>query len=251
MKNSAATKTSISAIAIALGVSLGACGHNSTPMGSASPTATESESPTPPAGIHGDLGKITSVNSAMSVTSFHSSGSTTALGGGRMELWSDPRKGVHTTVVSDKTGAVGEGFCRNGVSYTSGPLLIESLQQAGKIGRDRKLPPQLADKYVSSNMGGQDCSALYKIDEQATLDPTADTTVEGKKTIAIRSASGATEDVYQVAVEGDPYILQMKSTRDGRTSTTTYDSFGEKVDIKLPPIEQVISMEQFREQLIP
>ncbi|MEU1780321.1 MULTISPECIES: hypothetical protein [Streptomyces] len=61
-----------------------------------------------------------------------------------------------------------------------------------------------------------------------------------------QSASDQSRDVYQIAAAGKPYILQIQSTRDGRTSTTIYDSFGDKVSIHVPPVGRTMSIDEFR-----
>ncbi|MER6203416.1 hypothetical protein ABT234_39375 [Streptomyces sp. NPDC001586] len=41
----------------------------------------------------------------------------------------------------------------------------------------------------------------------------------------------------------------MESQRDGRTSTTTYDGFGEKFTIALPAAAKILTMDAFRSQV--
>ncbi|MEV8478043.1 hypothetical protein [Streptomyces sp. NPDC051173] len=179
-------------------------------------------------------------------TSFHASGTTTALGGGSQEMWSDPEQGLRLKATSSETGQIGEMFCKEGTTYTSAPLLADGLRQSGQ---NITLPPALADVYVLGTPGQQGCSSFYGIAETAKPDPTQDRPVNGTKTYAVVAASGSTSDVYQIATEEKSYLLQLRSTRDGRTSTTTYDSFGDKFSITMPSDDKTMSMNEFRRRV--
>ncbi|MGK5547249.1 hypothetical protein ACSNOH_21310, partial [Streptomyces sp. URMC 127] len=57
------------------------------------------------------------------------------------------------------------------------------------------------------------------------------------------------QGIYQIASEGTYRLVQLKSTRDGRTSTTTYDSFGENFTVTLPPKDKTMTMSEFRSRM--
>lgn len=227
----------------ALSTFLTACSDSSAP---ASPiSGTETTAPTASAGADKDTLIISSVNFQMRIRSFHASGTTTALGGGSTEMWWVPQQGLHVRTTSDRTGKTSDVFCKDGTTYTSATLLADALRQSGRA--DPTVPSSLSDAYVTSQ--GQPCDAYYKIPEMAKPEPEQDSTVNGVKTFAVAAAAGPTQDVYQIANEGTYRLLQQKSTRDGRTSTTTYDSFGEKFTITMPPKDKTITMSEFRSRV--
>ncbi|MEU5430105.1 hypothetical protein AB0H73_31540 [Streptomyces olivoreticuli] len=202
--------------------------------------------PAPNTGIDRDALKVQSTNLLMRNTPFHASGTTTALGGGSQEMWSDPEQGLRLKATSSETGQSGEMFCKEGSTYTSAPLLADSLRQSGQ---NITLPPDLTDVYVLGTPGQQGCSSFYAIAETAKPDATQDTSVNGVKTYAVVAASGPTSDVYQIAAEEKSYLLQLRSNRDGRTSTTTYDSFGDRFTINVPSDDKTMTMNEFRRRV--
>ncbi|WP_344122749.1 hypothetical protein [Streptomyces blastmyceticus] len=158
-------------------------------------------------------------------------------------MWSDPEQGLRLKATSSETGQSGEMLCKEGTTYTSAPLLADSLRQSGQ---NITLPPDLTDVYVLGTPGQQGCSSFYAIAETAKADPAQDGSVNGVKTYAVAAASGPTSDVYRIAAEEKPYLLQLRSSRDGRTSTTTYDSFGDKFTINVPSDDKTMTMNEFR-----
>ncbi|MCC3766638.1 hypothetical protein [Streptomyces sp. UNOC14_S4] len=193
-----------------------------------------------------DALKIQDTNFLMRSTPFHASGTTTALGGGDQEMWSDPKQGLRLKAVSSKTGQSGELFCHEGTTYTSAPLLADALRQSGQ---DVTVPPELTDFYVLGTPGQQGCASFYAIPETAKPAPDQDSTVNSHKTYAVAAASGPTSDVYQIATGENFYLLQLQSTRDGRTSTTTYDSFGDEFSITMPSDDKTMTMNEFRRRV--
>ncbi|MEW1722753.1 hypothetical protein [Streptomyces sp. NPDC093109] len=190
----------------------------------------------------GDL--VKEVNKAMKATAFHASGSSTALGGGTQETWSDPAEGLR--MKSSGAEGAGEMYCKDGKNYISASLLAASVEQTGqKI----TVPPKLADVYVASE-AGQSCDAYYRIDESAKFAKDKNGKVGGQETVALTMSVGTTSDTYHVAAEGTPYLLRMDSTRDGRTSSTTYGKFGEKNAITLPKEADTMPMADFRKQVM-
>ncbi|MFF4157157.1 hypothetical protein [Streptomyces sp. NPDC001678] len=187
-----------------------------------------------------------STNLLMRITSFHASGTTTAFDGGRTEIWSTPGQGLRLQTTTSQAGKSVDIFCKGGTTYTSAPMLAESLKQSGAA--DITVPPALADVYVTSKTG-QGCDSFYKIPEGAKLAPDHDSSVNGTKTFALTAGNGITSGVYHVAAEGKSYLLKLDSSRGGRSSTTTYDSFGEKFAIKFPAADKTMPMSEFRSRV--
>ncbi|PGH46653.1 hypothetical protein CRI70_32925, partial [Streptomyces sp. Ru87] len=117
-----------------------------------------------------------------------------------------------------------------------------ALEQSGQ---KVSVPSGLAKTYVETEQMGLDCEAFYKIAETGTVDPDAGRRVGGRDTTAIVVKGAGSEDVYHVAADGEPYILRLESTRDGRTSSATYDSFGKEVSVTMPPKQRTIPMDEF------
>lgn len=182
------------------------------------------------------------VNAAMAGTSFHAVGDSTAFADSRQEMWSDPEVGVRIEVTAPALPQRGEMYCQDGAVYTSVPLFVAQLQEAGEA---VEVPPGTAGQFISAH-AGSDCRVLYELFPGARLDPDQDDEVDGVPTTALVTEARGTTDVYQVAAEGDPYLLRLDSESDGGTSTTRYGSFGEPVDIAMPAEESVMSMDEFR-----
>ncbi|MDT0452629.1 hypothetical protein [Streptomyces hesseae] len=228
-----------SAVVLALlGGILTACGSIS----------SKTEEPRSASEITDTLELIRSVNDTMKSTTFHSSGTTTALDGGQAETWSDPRTGVHSTV---KAGKNGDTYCEDGTIYLGAAIAADTLQRVEHS--PVTVPDSLAGIYVATKTKSS-CDSLYTVSEGADLAPEQNSTVNGIRTIAMvttgQSASDQSRDVYQIAATGKPYILQIQSTRDGRTSTTVYDSFGDKVSIHMPPADRTMSIDEFRARVV-
>lgn len=181
-------------------------------------------------------------NEAMTSTSFHAKGSSTAFQDARQELWSDPDKGVRLKVTAPDV-PTSELFCKDGTLYNSPQLLAAQLEQRGE---EVSVPASMEDKYVKSSVPGG-CDRLFTILPGATLDPELDDEVDGVKSTAVVAKSQGTTDVYQVAKEGDPLLLRMDSTVEGSKSTTVYGSYGEEMDISMPAADSVVEMKEFQE----
>ncbi|MEV7424067.1 MULTISPECIES: hypothetical protein [unclassified Streptomyces] len=188
----------------------------------------------------GDL--VKEVNKAMRGTAFHASGTSTALGGGTQETWSDPEQGLRMKSSGD--AGSGEIYCKGSENFISASLLAASVEQSGqKI----TVPGRLSDVYVTNNTG-QGCDAYYRIDESAKFAKDKNGEVDGEKTVALTISVSGTSDTYHVAAEGTPYLLRMDSARDGRTSTTNYGKFGQKNTITMP--SDTMPMDEFRKQVM-
>ncbi|WP_431784719.1 hypothetical protein [Streptomyces chumphonensis] len=223
------------ALTAALLAALTACG------GSQDPTPDDAG---PTGGDPASQALIEKVNEAMRTTTFHSSGTTTAFAEGDQETTWDPDKGLRTVASGTYTG---EMYCKDGVNYLSSGLLAASL---GQSGRQLDVPEALADKFVYTDTG-QQCTAMFSIDPSGRLTPDKDTEVDGRPTKAVTVEGAGGSDVYQVAASGTPYILQLVSDRGGRTSTTTFDAFGEPTDITMPPDSLLVPLEDFQKQATP
>ncbi|MEU7021273.1 hypothetical protein ABZ990_11545 [Streptomyces sp. NPDC046203] len=179
---------------------------------------------------------ITSTNSHMMRESWHASGDTTAFSGARQEMWSDPADGFHMRVTGSQPGDV---YCDKGTSYTSAPLFAAALNERGQ---SIKVPDYLKDRYVSTVLNSG-CEIYYLIPEFVQRAKDKDRTVGGQDAEAYEGGNGQTQDVYYI---GGLNILRLDSTRDGRTSTTTYDSFGKSFSITMPPASKVMTVSEFR-----
>ncbi|MFE9803784.1 hypothetical protein ACFYP6_33845 [Streptomyces goshikiensis] len=206
----------------------------------ASPTA--SDTPTPGSGPAAarptaDV-RIEATNSSMLGQSFHASGTTTAFPGATQETWSDPRQGLHMKVTGQVSGDI---YCKDGTSYTSAPLLAAALRQRGQ---SLTVPDRLLDTYVTSTTVSG-CDMYYRIPETVQAAPAQDRVIDGKRASAFETPAGSTQDVYFLE-DGKLRLIQVESSRAGRTSTTTYDAFGEKYSIEMPAAQKTMTMEQFR-----
>ncbi|MFD6182390.1 hypothetical protein [Streptomyces goshikiensis] len=170
--------------------------------------------------------------------SFHSSGNTTAFAGAKQEMWSDPDQGLHVEVTG---GTSGDIYCKDGTSYTSADLFAGALRQRGQ---QITVPAGLRSAYVTTKVE-QGCDVYYKIAETGRRARDKDRAVDGKQAQAVEVTVGTSEDVYLIGKD-QQRLLQLESQRDGRTSTTTYDGFGEKFTITLPAAEKVLTVEAFR-----
>ncbi|MEU3755554.1 hypothetical protein AB0H17_22725 [Streptomyces olivoreticuli] len=238
--------TRMAMLVTSLGIAATACGSSSASKDASAGTPVPADIPAPNTNVDTDALKIQSTNLLMRNTSFHASGTTTALGGGSQEMWSDPEQGLRLKATSSETGQSGEMLCKEGTTYTSAPLLADSLRQSGQ---NITLSPDLTDAYVLGTPGPPGCSSFYAITKTAKPDPAQDASVNGVKTYAVVAASGPTSDVYQIAAEEKSYLLQLRSSRDGRTSTTTYDSFGDKFIINVPSDDKTMTMNEFRRRV--
>lgn len=182
--------------------------------------------------------RIEATNNSMRGQSFHASGTTTAFPGATQETWSDPRQGLHMKVTGHVSGDI---YCKDGTSYTSAPLLAAALRQRGQ---SITVPDRLADTYVTSTTTSG-CDMYYRIPETVRAAPAQDRLINGKQASAFETPAGSTQDVYFLE-NGKLRLLQVESSRDGRTSTTSYDSYGETFSLQMPTAGHIMTMEQFR-----
>jgi len=186
--------------------------------------------------------RIEAVNKAMRETSFSSAGSTTAFGGATQKTSWDPEQGFQIKVSGTPQGDGGEMYCKDGMSYTSAPLFAAMLAQKGQ---QITVPERLFDVYVSSETGG-DCAALFALSPTGEFAPDKDTTVDGRKALAIDVSSGPANDTYFISAEAPDLLLKQEASRDGRTSTTTYTDFGKEMTISMPAKGKTMTMAEFR-----
>lgn len=125
-------------------------------------------------------------------------------------------------------------------SYTSAPLFAAALRERGQT---LTVPDRLADTYVTSAAG--DCDLYYRIPENVRPAPGKDRAVDGRQASAFETAAGDAQDVYFLE-DGQLRLIRLESKRSGRTSTTAYDSFGERFSIEMPPAGKTMTAEQFR-----
>lgn len=185
-------------------------------------------------------------NSALVSESFHSSGTSTAFPGAKQEMWWEPAGGLRLRV----TGSVSEDmYCDGGTSYTSAPLFAASLTSRGQ---SVTVPGRLEDTYVSTVLD-TGCEVYFSIPATAKPAPDKDRGIDGGKALAYEASGAGTRDVYYLpdlssppkgAVRLGP--LRLESTRSGRTSVTTYDSYGESFSITMPPESKIMTVEEFR-----
>lgn len=181
---------------------------------------------------------VKAANARMLNESFHSSGTTTAFAGGKQEMWSDPSQGLHLEVTG---GVSGDVYCKNGTAYTSADLFAAALRQRGQ---QITVPAELRSAYVTTK-ADQGCDMYYKIAETGRRAEGKDRAVDGKQAQAVEVTAAQSKDVYFIDKDQQRLLL-LESQRDGRTSATTYGSFGEKFTIILPAAEKTLTMEAFR-----
>ncbi|OII65072.1 hypothetical protein BJP40_18095 [Streptomyces sp. CC53] len=182
------------------------------------------------------------VNETMRKTSFHASGTTTAFVGAEQETWWDPEKGLRMKTTGG--GVSGEMYCKDGTSYISAPLFADMLEERGQ---NVTVPDRLADVFVTTG-SGQGCDAYFAVSDTAEFLPEEDTTVGGTAAKALKVYAGTASDTYFVADGDTARLLRLDSLRNGRRSTTTYDSFGDSFSISIPPKEKTMSLEAFRRE---
>lgn len=208
--------------------------HNNAPLGT--DTALPG-SEAAPAGPTPDF-LVKATNTRMLGQSFHTAGTTTAFPGATQETWSDPHQGLHMKVTGTVSGDV---YCKDGTSYTSAPLFAAALRQRGQ---SLTVPHRLENTYVTTKTV-TDCDMYYRIPETAQAAPERDRLVHGTHASAFATPAGSTQDVYFVQ-DGHLRLLLVESTRDGRTSSTTYDSYGKTFSITMPPAGRSMTIDQFR-----
>lgn len=184
--------------------------------------------------------RIEQVNETMRKTPFSAVGTTTAFDEGLQEIRWNPSQALHIKLI----GIGGDMYCKDGVTYTSADLLAKNLQSKGI---EITVPERLDDTYVTTE-SGQGCEA-YFAPPPGTFAPDKDTDIKGVPAQAVTAASGPTSDIYYISEEDPARLLKMESTRDGRKSRTTYTDFGKETSVVLPKVDQVMPLEQFREEV--
>lgn len=182
-------------------------------------------------------------NEVMRGTSFHASGTTTAFIGAQQETWWNPKHGLR--MKTSGPGVSGEMYCKDGISYISAPLFADMLEERGQY---IKVPDRFADVFVTTE-SGQDCDAYFKIADGGQFLPEEDAAVGGKPTKALKVSAGTASDTYFIEDGDTARLLRLDSLRNGRRSSTTYDSFGEKFSISIPPAEKTMPMDKFQSEV--
>lgn len=163
-------------------------------------------------------------NAVMVATTFHATGTTTAVSNAIVETRYDPAHGLHAVVKRDFE-KIGETICRDGVAAVSRSLL-------GGGGN-----PAYATDYVVTRLPGG-CVQLFTIpiSDQAPLQPGEDRVVDGAQTQGVTVASDDETAAFWIAADGQPYILRQESKRGHLNGHTDYGEFGRPVTIPpLPP----------------
>ncbi|MER7911406.1 hypothetical protein [Streptomyces sp. NPDC096068] len=216
--------------------------HGSTPLRVLAAVAAVAATALTGCGAGGDP-SVEKANDLLRTTSFHSSGGTTAFAGGSQELWWDPGRGLRMEVTWD--GGSGETYCGDGETYTGAALLAAALKRKGE---DVTVPAGMTDVFVRSRAPGG-CEAYFRIPDDAERIPASDrTTAEGVRTEAFGVSAGTASDMYYVDGD-DSRLVELMSYRDGRFSTTEYDSYGGKFAIEMPPDGRTMSMDEFRRRV--
>ncbi|MFF5449628.1 hypothetical protein ACFY40_00070 [Streptomyces sp. NPDC012950] len=216
--------------------------HGSTPLRTLAVVAAVAATTLTGCGAGGDP-SVEKANDLLLTTSFHSSGGTTAFAGGSQELWWDPEQGLRMKAVWD--GGSGEMYCKDGETYTGAALLADGLKQKGQ---DVTVPAGMTDVFVTSRAPGG-CEVYFRIPDAAERTPASDrTTSKGVRTEAFGVSAGTASDMYYVDSD-DSRLVELMSYRDGRFSTTEYDSYGEKFSISMPPDGRRMSMDEFRRRV--
>ena len=226
----AGVRASAAAAAVLLGC-VTACGNEGERP---SPRVVEESGPD-----RGTVALIAKTNDVMAGSSFAASGTNSAFGGAEQDITWDPEHGFHMTVRADATEA--DMYCRDGRNYISAPLLGETLKS-----RDRQLtvPDELAGQYVT--VQAKSCDAYFEIPESAERAPEQDTRVDGVPTKAVAVGKAGSADVYHIAATGRPRLLKLDAELDGLRTTMTYEGYGERYGITLPPEERQIKMSEFQ-----
>ncbi|WP_149179841.1 hypothetical protein [Streptomyces sp. TRM49041] len=176
-------------------------------------------------------------------TSFHSAGTTTAFADAWQESWWDPEKGLRIKTTGGDVP--GEMYCKDGTSYISAQLFAATLKERGQ---HITVPDRLSDVFVTTE-SGHGCDAYFKIPDGGELQPAKDESVNGTPAQALTVSSGANSGTYLIDAADTTRPLRLDSVHDGRTSTVTYDSFGEKFTISVPSGDKVMTLPDFRKQV--
>ncbi|WP_326697760.1 hypothetical protein OG909_10690 [Streptomyces sp. NBC_01754] len=212
-------------------------------------TSTSSPSSSSPAASDDAAGgsaaaRIEAVNETMRTTTFGAIGTSTAYDGGLQQMTWNPQQGLRIEMIATPaTRSGGDMYCHDGVTYISSDLFADTLKQQGQ---QITVPAELDDVYVTTK-SEQGCDAYFALSPTGRFSPSDDAEVNGTPARAIKvSGSASATDTYYVSTKGPAYLLKMKSTRDGRTSSTTYVDFGKKKTVTLPRADKTMTMDAFR-----
>jgi hypothetical protein len=161
-------------------------------------------------------------NAAMRATTFHATGTTTAVANATVETWYDPAQGLYS-VVKRNFVIIGEMFCRDGVSAVSRSIADSEASAA--------------NAYVVTRLPGG-CADLFAIPvtAQAPVAVGDSRVVDDRQAAAVKVKAAGEEAQFWIAADGEPYILRQESVRGYRSSVTRYTDFGTAVTIPpLPP----------------
>ncbi|EST21144.1 hypothetical protein N566_27690 [Streptomycetaceae bacterium MP113-05] len=183
---------------------------------------------------------VKKANSTMAGSSFTASGTNSAFGGAEQDITWDPDHGFHMTVRADD-GTETDMYCRDGRSYISAPLLVETLNQRGQ---QVELPDDLADGYVV--VQGRSCDAYFAVPASAERVPKRDGRIGGRESVAVAVQSPGGADVYHIAASGERRLLKWDAELEGMETTMTYEGYGEEYPVTLPPKERRIPMSDFQ-----
>ncbi|MFF9349935.1 hypothetical protein [Streptomyces sp. NPDC014734] len=186
--------------------------------------------------------RIEAVNKAMRETSFSATGTTTAFVGATQKMSWDPKQGFRMEVGGTPQTEGGSMYCKDGKNYISAPLFAATLAEKGQ---QITVPSNLADRYVSSDTGG-DCTSYFAVSSDGQFAPDKDTTIGSTKAQAIQVSAGVGEDVYFISPESPNYVLKQETSQNGRTSSTTFGDFGAKMTISMPSDDKTMTMDEFR-----
>ncbi|MFF3122279.1 hypothetical protein ACFVRD_07870 [Streptomyces sp. NPDC057908] len=184
--------------------------------------------------------RIEAVNETMRTTTFSAIGTSTAYDGALQRMTWNPQQGLRIEI----SGTIGGNmYCQDGVTYISSNLFAASLKQQGQ---EITVPADLDDTYVTTK-SGQGCDAYFALSSTGRYAPSDDAAVNGTPARAVKvSASASATDTYYVSAKDPAYLLKLKSTRDGRTSSTTYLDFGKEKTVTLPSADKTMTMDAFR-----
>ncbi|MBN0044198.1 hypothetical protein JS756_08765 [Streptomyces actuosus] len=240
-------RTARSAVLAALmGTAVAACGTAQGGGGPSRALATVSATADDVAGHDEESGQsarqlIERANDTMRSLAFSGVGSTTSFDGGVTLIDWNPDRGLHMSYSATADDRQ-DMYCKDGLLYTSAPLLARSL---GSQGVDITVPDRLRDVYVTKETG-ESCAIYFVIPSSGTYAPDKDTTVNGSRARAIEVRSSGTSSVYYVSADDPARILKLKSVHNGRTSSTAYSDFGKKQNFTLPGPDRTMTMEEFR-----
>lgn len=186
-------------------------------------------------------------------SSVHLKGTARTEGAGRIEL------DVRVDDQGNCTGTIsGDGARAELLRSKGGDVLIKgdrtfwtnSARAGGADGKQgEELAGELAGKWVASPADSPDAAFCDKKQFLASMDQDKTerrdmkrgetTEVNDEDALALEKKQGDTRISMHVATEGEPYIL--KATTEGsESSSVTFDDYGEKVEVRMPPQEEIV-----------